>query len=301
MATVRDLATLALDVYSQENNELAREAGWERLDGQSWANGFAAGTYRKHRGGEHVVAFRGTDDLDDVIADLIMVPLLREGAARRALTQLLDQYDVPSGSLFDLAPGLVERLGRAGMNNGVIQSLANQVPPDQVRQARQYVARGPTPTFLTGHSLGGALTKVLCLDAGIPGVAFNSPFMGELRGVRPVSTAAVASVNTIGDPLSTLTWSVTGGLTHGPVVPVMVPRKHAPPRMHRTGMLARLVTGGLAGVVAGEIRDQYEFHERLLEYLQAVLLHFHGMGPLQKAISTARRFQRPLGRDLSHV
>lgn len=298
MASILDLAILALDVYSRETNERAHEAGWIREDAQNWTDGFAAGIYRHHRTDEVVVAIRGTetDDMEDILADLIMVPILQHGQARDAVRDLLDQYRVPRGTLFDFAPGLVERISRAPASRMATLLLGNSVPPEQTRNAEAYLARcRPAPSWITGHSLGGALTKVVALSNGIPGVAFNSPFMGMLRGIARMSSSQILSVNAIGDPLSALTWSVSG-LSRGPVISVEAPRRYHPPVFQRTPFMERIRRGT---ILTQDARDFAAYHEAILDYLGQVALHFHGMETLVKALRLRGRFREPLAADLS--
>lgn len=302
MASILDLAILSLDVYSRETNDRAFDAGWVREDAQNWANGFAGGIYRHHRSDEVVVAIRGTetDDMEDILADLIMVPILQRGQARNAVRDLLDQYQVPRGTLFDMAPEVMERLGRIPASQLATMMLGNSVPAEQTANARAYLSRcRPAPSYVTGHSLGGALTKVVALSEGIPGVAFNSPFMGMLRGIARMSSSELLSVNTIGDPLSALTWH-TAGLSRGPVINVEVPRRYHPPLFRRTPLLERLRRGP-GGLLTRDAEDFARYHSEILDYLGQVALYFHGMEPLVNALGRRDRFRRPLTRDFSEA
>lgn len=298
MASILDLATLSLDVYSRESNQRAHDAGWVREDARNWTDGFAAGTYRHHRTDEVVVAIRGTetDDMEDILADLVMVPILQNGQAREATRALLEQYRLPRGTLFDFAPGVMERIARAPASRMATLLLGNSVPPEQTRHAEDYLARcRPAPAYVTGHSLGGALVKVVSLASGVPGVAFNSPFMGMLRGIARMSSAQMLSVNAVGDPLSALTWSVAG-IARGPVIAVEVPRRYHPPIFQRTPFLERLRRGT---VLTQDARDFARYHGEILDYLGQVALHFHGMESLVGSLRLKGRFREPLPPDLS--
>lgn len=103
MASVRDCAVLAFDVYDRTGNSAATGAGWTRLDPANWSYGFAAGQYRRRD--QAVVAYRGTDtdDSRDIIADAVMVPLARPGAGTHTLRTLLTQYGVDKGGLYGLS------------------------------------------------------------------------------------------------------------------------------------------------------------------------------------------------------
>jgi hypothetical protein len=224
MISALDCAVLSEDVYNRENNNLASSHGWERLDGQNWVDGFAAGLYKK--GDEHVVAFRGTDsdDLADAISDARMVPSASATRIDSVTPAVLDAYGLSDRVELELGSRMLSQVLTNRHMQKAISRYANQAPPEQARQATEYLHRQRvTLVCLTGHSLGGALAKTLSLRDGIPCVAFNSPFMGDLRGVRPISSELVTSINARLDPLSLATRHV-GNLPHGREIVVETPR-----------------------------------------------------------------------------
>src|SRR5690349_11819014 len=160
MTSILDCATLAEHVYVRADSCPA--LGWNRQDGMSWSRGFAAGTYT--RGGECVVAFRGTetDDSADLAADLMMVPVTQPGAARRAVEALFEQYDTEHRSvLAAFAPQLIDRVLHLSPIRTRVQQYANSVPTQQVAEALRYFDQcKPTPQVVVGHSLGGALAQI---------------------------------------------------------------------------------------------------------------------------------------------
>lgn len=333
MISALDCAYLADDVYNRANNNLAQERGWLRVDAQNWLHGFAAGIYE--RGGERVVAFRGTDtdDADDILSDARMVPVATVQQITRVVPTILHEYGV--GDRTELVIGgtlLSEVLAsyRARMATAV---LANQAPPIQTHQAQSYLRQvSPQPVYLTGHSLGGALAKVISLNTGIPCIAFNSPYMGTLRGVVPMSSEGITSINARLDPLSLSTRAV-GNLPHGRDIVVDTPACPRRPPMRPTveqydsGIQCAAPTGAwwtsqagmnaylsasfceLAREIAqpvGEVLSAPERYYRyiterrpdyvreLLAYLGEAAGYYHSMEALREAMMGMPRFRQPL-------
>ena len=302
MTSIRDCAALAADVYDRTGNSVATSAGWMRLDGQNWTYGFAAGRYQKAN--EHVVAFRGTDTDDsvDLLSDAVMVPMTEPGAARLAFQTLFRQYGVDNLSVAALvAPQLAESLVQFQPVATVIERHANQVPTEQLRQALAYFdSCQPRPRFITGHSLGGALAQLVAHERGVPAIAFNSPFMGTLRGAMPASSQLILQINTVGDPLSLATQSV-GNLPHGRVITVSIPPRHQPPQMQRRPRGFLDVVAPAAAMAYREAEAQAQYHRQLLGYVGEAMLYYHSMGELLLAILREPRFAMPLLDDLTNV
>ena len=316
MVTALDCAYLAEDVYSREDNRLAQSEGWRRLDAQNWSNGFAAGLYEKN--GERVIAFRGTetDDVEDLIADAHMVPAASPRQIQRVVPTLLNEYGVGDRTEMQVGGAMLGGILSSLEARAATAVLANQVPPEQTQQAESYLRRQSTPpTYLTGHSLGGALAKVIALRSGIACVAFNSPFMGHLRGVVPMSSEQIISINARLDPLSLATRTV-GNPPHGPVievetarcrsVPPSRPRDYECPRvgsdwyMSEQGIYGYMATAFCevtrpigAAVTASERYLEYE--QGLLRHLGEAALHYHSMGNLRASMMPMPRFRRSLG------
>jgi len=150
---------------------------------------------------------------------------------------------------------------------------------------------------VTGHSLGGALAKIVGLDYSIPCVAFNSPYMGDLRNVLPMTSGIQTSVNTRLDPLSRMT-AVAGNLSHGNTIPVDIPLPRARPRRSphpRISALERLL--GLSGRMihaARVARESLRYEAELLNYVAEVMGHQHSMKILLLELVKHSRYRRPL-------
>ncbi len=301
MATLKELGALAEDVYSREDNSLARGVGYSRSDPQNWAEGFAAGTYTKRD--ETVVAFRGTDmdDLDDLINDAMMVPVLEEGSVRRALESLTRDYDVGDDFVMGrILPRMAERVtGSTGARIAVGQ-FANRVP-DQINMALAYFDRqDPRPSFVTGHSLGGALAQLVGQRRGVPTVAFNSPNLGTIAGAAPVTSVGILLFNARLDPLSLVTREV-GNPPHGRVISVDVKGFQRPPRRRQREFNWRDLLMPLPARIGQRLRRESEHYAALTVYLGQAMLHYHGMGTLNTVLSKDNRYSRRLDPDLSNA
>ena len=298
MASILDCAILSEDVYNRSENTLARSAGWTRRDPVNWAFGFAAGRYdRPPPGDETVVAFRGTDidpDWDDILSDAMMVPTADPGQAAAALRELLEAYGVAHEGHFAVAPEMFDRVMQSSPARLAVRRYANRIPPEQVQAALQYFdATTPRPSTVVGHSLGGALAKIVSQERGVPAVAFNSPYMGALGGVSPTTSGVQISVNADRDPLSFATRAI-GNLPHGEVIEVAIaPVPDARPRTARRPVWGYLVFG-LSGLAARELEFQMRRHRELLDYVLACALHYHSMENLRRAVSNQPRFREDL-------
>lgn len=226
MVTIKDCAVMAESVYGFN---LCNEVGWTEAHSHHGTHGFAAATYEKN--GHFVVAFRGTDEDIDWVENVRMVPVASEENVRRVIPGLLEAYGLGDREELTVMNSIVSQLVSYARAQALIGDEANQVPPHQTPQAEAYLARlGSTPVVVTGHSLGGALAKVVALRHALIGVAFNSPFMGNLEGVPPVSSPQIFNINAVGDPLSSATRSV-GNLPTGREFQVQVRQCVAsPPR-----------------------------------------------------------------------
>jgi hypothetical protein len=303
MASIRDCAELSQDVYDRTGNTQASAVGWSRRDPINWGQGFAAGTYDKR--GETVIAFRGTetDDGDDLISDAMMVPLTHPGDAMVTLQTLLRHYNVSNtGVIANIAPQLLENLFQSPAAKIGVYALANTAPREQLQKALAYFDRAkPRPAFVTGHSLGGALAQLVSQQRDVPCVAFNSPHMGDLQGVVPMTSMLIVQVNANGDPLSLAT-RAAGNLTHGRVITVNIPPFHAPPQyepqnLPRWATLVAPVTTMVFRALSAEIR----YSKALLAYLGEVMLYYHSMENLCNAVKQNGNFSVALQPDMRNV
>lgn len=331
MISAVDCAVLSEDVYNRENNQLANSHDWQRLDAQNWQGGFAAGTYERR--GQRVIAFRGTDDVDDALSDARMIPNASPERVASVTPMVLSEYGLSDRTELQVGAVLLSHLLTRPSMRSVIALFANQTPPEQTRQALDYVRRQTSsPVFFTGHSLGGALAKVLSLRLGINCVAFNSPFMGDLRGVAPMSSELITSINARSDPLSLATRQV-GNLAHGRVIVVDTPSpSRNPPAVpvvesYRRPDVCPRATGAwwtseegiyaaMFGPVCEAVMDTLEpvgslasapqrnliywFQQRptyiaaLLTYLGDVAIHYHSMENLRRTMENMPRFSTTL-------
>jgi len=331
MISALDCAVLAEDVYNRVDNNLAQSHGWRRLDGQNWADGFAAGVYEKNN--QRVVAFRGTDDFADAISDARMVPSASLARVASVTPRVLNEYGLSDRVELVVGAVMLSQILNHRYTRRAIRVLANQTPPEQTRLATAYRRSiSPGPDFVTGHSLGGALAKTISLREGIPCVAFNSPFMGDLRGVPPVSSEQVTSINARLDPLSLATGQV-GNLSHGRNIYVHTPSYLGlPPSVPRVDSYRRPVAcprasgnwwtseEGIYAAALGPVCEaaldmwepigrittatqrnfHYWFRQRpqyvaaLLHYLGDVAIHFHSMENLRVAMQGMPQFQNAL-------
>jgi hypothetical protein len=303
MPSIQDCAGLALDVYDRAGNSTAASAGWTRIDGQNWRNGFAAGQYQQ--GSELVVAFRGTDtdDADDLLSDAMMVPILTTGAAQHAVQSIFREAGVHDPNMITLlAPRLVEAFVSIPAIQLTIRAAANRVPETQLRDALAYFdGCTPRPRFVTGHSLGGGLAQLVSHERSVPAVAFNSPFMGTLRGAIQASSQSLLMVNARGDPLSVAT-RAAGNFPHGREIVLTVDGPpSSPPQFQRRDLRWSDLLMPALQLSLREAEAQARYYRAFLAYLGEVLLHYHGMAVLLEELLRDRRYGLQLQDDLANV
>ncbi|MDQ8160521.1 MAG: hypothetical protein P3B76_12905 [Gemmatimonadota bacterium] len=289
MATYRHLGALAQDIYDTTGSSTSATArGWARRDPMNWREGFAAGTYS--RLGETVIAFRGTEDTQDIIDDLLMVPIARPGAARDAVESLLRIYGVSMGPVLDfMAPRITEAVLQTEAVRDQVRRRLNRVPTEQVRAALRYFdACSPRPVAVCGHSLGGALAQVVSQQRGVTAVSFNGPFMGDIGGAAPMSSGDLIYVNAIGDPLSFMTGAM-GHVPHGQLHTVRLPAFRRPPvRQDSAPTWLRVVSPALA--IGADCADSARQYAETLRYLGETMLYHHSIDSLVPALSASARF-----------
>lgn len=86
-------------------------------------------------------------------------------------------------------------VGRHGSVSTYLPHMVDFLNQSQ-RYLNQYYQQ-PMPIFITGHSLGGALAKLIPLKALLPhaAVAFNSPGVGNLAGIRKTLARMTLNIN----------------------------------------------------------------------------------------------------------
>lgn len=214
MASILDCVLLSEDVYEDGLTSRVAARGWTRTHTYT-CGGFYACHYSKN--GDSIIAYRGTNDLEDVVADANMIP----------------------------------SMGR--------------IPPSQSRAAVQVFDTSSQCTVndisaVTGHSLGGALAKVVSQQKNVTAVAFNAPLIGDLNGVAPRSSPLIHNFNAINDPVSGITGAM-GSLSVGGVHEVIV----RPP-----------VLGEMINSIVGV---------RIMGHL-----HYHSIETLRKAIESSGQY-----------
>ncbi len=297
MATLKELGALSEDVYNRSDNKLSRRVGYTRSDPQNWTAGFAGGAYRKQ--GETVVAFRGTDDGQDMVSNAMMVPLLEPGAARNGLRAMAEELEVDDDLVMSrVLPSMAEDImSRRSVRNRIARS-ANRVP-EQLDEALAYLDRqSPTPSWVTGHSLGGALAQLVGEARGVPAVAFNSPNLGFIGGATPVTSTGILLFNARLDPLSLVTREV-GNPAHGRVESVEVARFRRPPSRTRREFRWRDILTPIPVRVAQRVRSESEHYAALISYLLEAMFHYHGIGTLNTYLGKHGRYNRTLATDFS--
>jgi len=223
MPSVYDCAVVSEDVYESGCGNLASGLGWSRHRPREGTHGFYAALYIK--GSEVVISYRGTDDLDDGIADAQM------------------------------GPGI------------------GRIPPHQSRQALAYYNLCTRYRYnivaMTGHSLGGALAKIVSQTQGVMAVAFNAPYVGDLTGSVPMTSMMIRNYNSDRDPVSGATRMI-GNMEEGHSEIITVP----PP-----SITDHLIDAGIAALAPVPLPAMQ-------------LLHYHGIGTLRAVIANIPRLRQ---------
>ena len=182
-----------------------------------------------------IVVIRGTADGTDAIDDMSMIPHISASHAEHAIQKLIIEYCkgyprhyASKGGTYVVS--LVKAIFEI-KNNTSMASWANKIPEDQTKfalvlaqRAYAYCQQNRQKLLcFTGHSLGGALAQFLSEQTGpggtakipvpVPCIAFNSPCMGTISGMRKGFGGRILSVNARLDPLSLAT-NLAGNATH---------------------------------------------------------------------------------------
>lgn len=219
MASIFDCALLSEDVYEDCLTSRVAGRGWSRVNSFT-CGGFYAGLYRKNE--ESIIAYRGTNDLDDLVADANMIP----GMGRIPPSQSSSALRV------------YEECSQCSVNGIAV---------------------------VTGHSLGGALAKVVSQRKNVTAIAFNAPFVGDLGGTVPMTSSLISNINAVKDPVSSVTRAL-GSLPEGSVDQVMV----RPPRLWNE------VIDNVIGVPVMEN------------------LHYHSISTLRRALENKNQYTQSL-------
>lgn len=288
-----EAAEMAADSYSKLGSD---NLNW-RADRKLGNHGFAAVAFSKKRMGNavrrqsvkkpsRVIAFRGTDDQDDAIEDLFMSPTLDPKTVDKALTKLMKMYRMNSP-----APQLLVDWLRELQRNGVVPNQAfKSVPPLQTRQALAFFDsenKKMKVDYVVGHSLGGALAKIVALRRGVNCIAFNAPYIGGLQGSLPTNIGGeIYNVNAKLDPVSRIT-RFLGASTVGNELTINTPA----PRTYQPSQ-----TGIFAGAMSYAINRRYGNSVNDILILGHLAAHYHSIDTLKKAIKRGSvRFSLPLG------
>lgn len=188
LVSIITCAQMSHHVYSDSVSGLADD--WEQLHASGgpvyrveWGansthkvrvdSGFFGAIY-KHSSARFVVAFRGTEltDPGDIAADL---------SIGRSALNFVRSF-----------------LGSAGFQHEQVKDAKKLL---KLAESKHSIS--PKSCLVTGHSLGGALAKVVASPAGYTVVAFNSPGMSNVV-IDSKSRARIVNVRTTGDIVSTV-------------------------------------------------------------------------------------------------
>ena len=280
-----DLAAMSEDVYK---NRGGMSFSWksERKRGK---HGFAAATYTWNSATNQlkrssqkkpirIVAFRGTDDDDDLIEDLFMAPSLNPQTVVKAVARLMKMYNMKSP-----APAIIGNVLKALQKRGLVPKQAfNTIPPMQSKQALAYFDAANSSIavdYVVGHSLGGALAKIVALKKGVKCYAFNAPQIRGLSGVGNQSARGrIENVNAKLDPVSTITKFLgAGSVGKETYIGTQKPPQFIP---SQSQMFGPALASGLSSRYGQAAVD--------ICVVAHCALHYHSIGTLKKAISRGR-------------
>lgn len=286
--TILTCAMLAQHVYSN----LPTIGDWERkamVDDQQ--EGFyGAGFFNTHDKDGVIVAVRGTNSQQDGIDDLSMVPGISGNKADHAMRKLIVEYCKGSP-----AHAVIQHANDAAGITSLIfdvkgssrmKDWGNRIPEAQAKHACSLAQRvyrfcqenNVKIKCFTGHSLGGALAQYLSEQTGggatqipekIPAVAFNSPNMGTIAGMRKGNGGGILCVNSRLDPLSLAT-QLAGNESHAKNEDYYI------------------LVNTLAATPAPKVSNPLTYQERanFFKWLGDAALCYHGMSNLYTALCT---------------
>ena len=180
------------------------------------------------------------------------------------------------------------------------------MPAAQTVQAFAYFDQvSPTPQYVVGHSLGGALAKAVGDHRAIPAIGYNSPFMGMMGGTIHQTSLLITNVNADGDPLSFMTRAI-GNLSHGYDITVKIPELAPPARRSAAARGSRITGDWLVERLwnrakthlqnkIDELQADMEEVGDLVAYFLKAALHYHSIDNLRKAVGAMKKYQAPLG------
>jgi len=225
MLTVYDCALLSEAAYSGNSLRPVLSRGF-KLKELGWDLGrgfFARAFFRK---GLVVVAFAGTDDLEDLLDNrefLRNIPKEQAGQATRYLNHA-HSFASPDDTFVVTGHSL---------GGGLAKHVFLQ---DEFYRAPPLLARATGHEFLKNRMPSAA-------------VAFNAPYVGGLDGVKN-REGTLLNVNTLGDPVSGITKKL-GRSSLGEDVDVNVP----PPTR-----LGRVIASAVSPMLGEFVYTKYHFH-----------------------------------------
>lgn len=251
--TVLECAELSADVYYASGSV----GKWTRFGNHTFSDdGFYGASYRETGTANVIVAVRGTQESQDAKDDAYMAPIITGTRAEHAMMKMVTRYlrGRRSPGALNNMPQLAQKIMGARVARKTAENHGNQIPPVQAATGIRFMNNVLETCkkekldiqAITGHSLGGGLTQYLSEQTGtgglirnsppIPGVAFNSPFMGSMKGMHYKSGGGILIVNCSLDPLSFLTQHV-GNSSHATLgtvvlepVPYAKPAPELPPK-----------------------------------------------------------------------
>jgi hypothetical protein len=141
---------------------------------------------------------------------------------------------------------------------------------------------------------------VVSQQRSVPTVVFNSPCIGLLQGTIPQSFQTILHINTQGDPVSLAT-ATAGSLPHGRVITITIPRYARPPRLEVSPPGVMDWIAPIPTRVYRETEARVRYYRNLLAYLGNVMMYYHGMDGLVRALQADSRYSVPLRNDLTNA